>query len=103
MRYAVACGMACRGSAGVSGLHRVAVYARGLYRGSYVSTAISELSSYCGVLFITSLMCVVKLLYCALCDMAWRLCVVVRREYGSGGAVKSSGVVGGKIFQAVDI
>ena len=48
--------MACRGSAGVSGLHRVAVCARGLYRGSYVSTAISELSSYCGVLFITSLM-----------------------------------------------
>ena len=48
--------MACRGSAGVSGLHRVAVYARGLYRGSYMSTAISELSSYCGVLFITSLM-----------------------------------------------
>lgn len=75
----------------------------GLYRGSYVSTAISELSSYCGVLFITSLMCVVELLYCALCGMARRLCVVVRREYGSGGVVKSSGVVGGKNFRAVDI
>ena len=48
----------------------------GLYRGSYMSTAISELSSYCGVLFITSLMCVVELLYCVLCGMAWRLCVL---------------------------
>lgn len=91
--------MACRGS----GLHRVAVCARGLYRGSYVSTAISELSSYCGVLFITSLMCVVELLFGGVCGIAWRLCVVVRREYGSGGVVKSSGVVGGKNFQAVDI
>lgn len=68
-----------------------------------MSTLISVLSSYCGVLFITSLMCVVELLYCALCGMARRLCVVVRREYGSGGVVKSSGVVGGKNFRAVDI
>ena len=75
----------------------------GLYRGSYMSTAISVLSSYCGVLFITSLMCIVELLFGGVCGMAWRLCVVVRREYGSGGVVKSSGVVGGKNFRAVDI
>ena len=48
----------------------------GLYRGSYMSTAISELSSYCGVFLITSLMCVVELLYCVLCGMAWRRCCV---------------------------
>ena len=65
-----------RGSAGVSGLHRVAVCARGLYRGSYMSTAISVLSSYCGVLFITSLMCVVELLFGGVCGMAWRRCCV---------------------------
>ena len=64
-----------------------------------MSTLISVLSSYCGVLFITSLMCVVELLFGGVCGMAWRLCVVVRREYGSGGVVKSSGVVGGKISE----
>ena len=68
-----------------------------------MSTAISELSSYCGVFLITEYNCCYGLRCGGVCGMAWRLCVVVCREYGSGGVVKSSGVVGGKNFRAVDI
>ena len=45
-------------------------------RGSYMSTLISVLSSYCSVFLITSLMCVVELLFGGVCGMAWRLCCV---------------------------
>ena len=74
------CGCVWYGVAGVAPGLAVCIVWRcvlgGLYRGSYVSTAISELSSYCSVLFITSLMCVIELLFGGVCGMP--LCGVCR-------------------------